>query len=182
MTKEPSLAKYLEQFDAKEQGVMMFCLNMYNLQGGPEIHRGLLPFVKVRDILVALTTAGQSSVMKWRKAKEVKHKLEQLFAINDNAVTFMRYLDPKLVLKRFGSDPSRGKAIPMVPLKKVTCGVRFNLGLIDKNGDQGDYEPDTDVMVRPHVVLKHKASDLWMVTCEKRYRVAVEAYLTDYCM
>jgi hypothetical protein len=58
----------------------------------------------------------------------------------------LMYLNDAKVARRFGSRPDLGKIIPGAGVKKVTVGVRWSL-------PKFDYEPDTDVIVRPRVAL-----------------------------
>ena len=175
-----TLAAHFDKFNKTEKGVMMFALNC-RIDKQVEVHLGLLPFITVNDVKMSLSLLLQHGT-KWRRAHEVMRKLDSLYFIPGNTVRFVRYLDDRKVAKRFGSHPERGKAIPMVASKRVTVGVRWNLGLRDKDGNQGDYEPDDSVLVRPRVVLECLGKGRWQVIVEKHYANAVDNYLMQFCV
>jgi hypothetical protein len=108
-----------------------------------------------------------------RLASQVKFKLRDEYQIS-RASSWMMLLNNKKVAKRFGAHPERGHKIPHVTKKRVTVGVRWSL-------PKRDHEPDDDVLVQPHVVLKPKSKGWWEVTCENRYRAHVTTFLLDYC-
>ena len=171
--KERSLAVHIEKFSVKDKGVLCAALNITN-QMGYEVHQGLLPFINVDDALLALTQL-HSKGTKWRRAANVKSKLTQLYGVT-GAVMFPMFLNSRKVAKRFGAHPERGHIIQQVPKKRVTVGVRWSL-------PKRDFEPDDDVLVKPHVVLKCDGRDgRWLITCESRYQNHVSTYLMDWCM
>lgn len=83
-------------------------------------------------------------------------------------------LDARKVLRQFGMHPERGKALPCLPKKRVTVGVRWSL-------PKRDYVPDDDVRVNRMVALQNVGGNRWRVLCEEAYWSAVRSWLFTYC-
>jgi hypothetical protein len=167
--KEHNLAEALETLKPKEKHSICFALNETKILGY-EVHPGLLPFVKVNDALRALYMVGEGR----RYYQQIMSKLKHLFSI-DMASTWVMHLNDARVCRRFGAHPERGHTIQFAPKKKVTVGVKWSL-------PKGDYMPDTDVLVAPHVSLQCIQRGMWRVKCDAKYREMVSQYLVDYCM
>lgn len=175
-TKQTTLAVHLEKLKPKEKGIIVWALNATR-QVGYEVHQGMLPFINVNDAIIALNLYSNTPARQINNSRilaEVRSKLRQAYGINES-VTFTMLLNSKKIAKRFGAHPERGHKIPHVQKKRVTVGVRWSL-------PKRDHEPDDDVLVAPHVVLKlFNRSGWWEVTCEKQYRNHVTTFLLDYC-
>ena len=178
---EQTLAGHFDKFSEKEKGVLLFAVNTAHVLSY-DLHKGTLPFVKVKDVLSSLVLLNSTQATKWRVAAVLHQKLRKLSGFDEDYIVVLRYLDKKKVAKRFGIHPEHGKAIPMAASKKVTVGVRFNLGLVDKNGNRGDYEPDRDVLVKPHMVVRPLGQGKWEVTVAKQYLADADRYLSNFCM
>lgn len=173
MSKERTLAVHLEKLKPKEKGLIVWALNMTK-HLGYEVHMGMLPFIKVDDALVVLAIYGGSTQNGRQIGAQLKSKLRQAYGVSDS-VTWTMPLNTQKIAQRFGPHPERGHAIPYVAKKKVTVGVRWSL-------PKRNHEPDDDVLVTPHVVLRPSyTKGWWEVSCEKRYREHVTRYLLDYC-
>lgn len=91
-----------------------------------------------------------------------------------NSTRFKIFLTDVKVYKRFGRKPELGRALPFLPKKKVTVGVRWSL-------PRKDYVPDTDVLVTPSVALKRLSKDFWEVQCDAVHWPKVQSWLCDWC-
>lgn len=90
-------------------------------------------------------------------------------------MTHTMELDAKRVLKQFGPRPELGKAMPCLPKKRVTVGLRWSL-------PKQAYVPDDDVLVARRVALQHVAGNTWRVLCEEEaHWPAVKAWLRINC-
>ena len=170
--KERSLAVHLEQFDQKDKAVICCAMNL-NDQMGYEVHQGMLPFIKADDALTSLVKMNSAGT-KWRRAATLIAKIQRLYGI-DGSCSFNMYLNNKKVARRFGAHPERGHVIQGAAKKRVTVGVRWSL-------PKRRHEPDDNVLVQPHVVLKCISGCQWHITCEKRYVRLVQEYLMNWCM
>lgn len=83
-------------------------------------------------------------------------------------------LNSKKVLKHFGQRPWLGKALPCLPKKQVTVGVRWSL-------PKRDYVPDTEVWVNRTVALHHVQGNTWRVLCDEQYWPRVQTWLYQNC-
>lgn len=83
-------------------------------------------------------------------------------------------LNAKKIIRHFGLHPERGKALPCLPKKRVTVGMRWSLPKLD-------YVPDDDVRVNRMVALQHVRGSTWRVLCEEAYWPAVMTWLLEYC-
>ena len=170
---ERTLAKHLEQFDKKDMAVIKWVLNQTNWLGY-QVHDGLLPFVDGNKVLRAIyhynTDSGHPMS---RRLAKVGQQLKELYKL-ENVATFEMKLIDRLVAKRFGPHPERGVKIPLAPKKRVTVGVRWCL-------PKRDFEPDDDVLVSPHVVLRCLGRHKWQVSVDPAYKVRIMMHLLQYC-
>lgn len=169
--KPVQMMKVIGKLSAKEQAVCCFALQTYNAERFGMVHRGLLPFVNVDDVVDALDLTTDS-----RLIKALSSKLTQLVPSASNRgwdVMTLR-LDDAKVVKRLGLHPERGVTLPMMAKKKVTAGLRWSL-------PKKDYEPNPDVMVRPHFQLKCRSKGVWELCCNPQHIRVVELWLIDFC-
>jgi len=173
MKTKQTLGSHLDKLKSVEKGLIVWALNGSNLLGY-QVHHGMLPFVNVKDVMVALDLYRNATLQGKRVRQQIKDKLRDAYNISEST-TFVLWLNDKKVAKRFGAHPERGHNIPLAQKKRVTVGVRWSL-------PKRDHEPDDDVLVTPHVVLKKSTEGCWMVTCERKYYGNVSTWLADNCM
>lgn len=89
-------------------------------------------------------------------------------------MTHILQLNPRKILRHFGQRPELGKALPCLPKKRVTVGVRWSL-------PKKDYVPDDDVRVPRRVALQHVQGDRWRILCEEEHWPAVMRWLMTNC-
>ena len=174
--KPTTLAAHLDKFTDREMGLIMWALNKTDSLGY-EVHKGILPFVSIAKIMVALEFYGNATLAGKRIKATIQGKLRDIYKITE-AKSWLMSLNSAKVVRRFGSHPERGHNIPLsgTNKKKVTVGVRWSL-------PKRDYEPDDDVLVTPHVVIKpvHGKRDMFEVTCDPKHYEHVTNWLLQYC-
>lgn len=141
------------------------------------VHPGLLPFVSVDKVFFAFSRATFVSISKNGKAFRARmlSKLRYLYVMDDS-VTWPMYLNPRKVVKRFGSNIGKGVRIAGLPKKRVTVGVKWSL-------PKRQHIPDDDVHVDPMVLIKPTpVKGHFLITCEARHRPAVSSFLADHCL
>lgn len=141
--------------------------------GSPDMHMGLLPFVRISTVQTALLyTLGRRKAAINEKLNQVKH----LYATRKRAgylKTEGLWLDNAKVARLFGSRPERGHPMRLLGIKKVTVGVRWSL-------PHKDYVPDDDVLVVPAIALKNIYQNFWQVLVADEYRIVAEQWLLDH--
>jgi hypothetical protein len=139
------------------------------------IHRGSLPFVDVDAVVRHLYCA---TGLHYRYAKKILSKLGKVFpgfvfTASTSGPAGVE-LDDAKVYRCFGSTPSRGVIIPILPKAKVTAGLKWSLG---KKG----YVADKDVMVNPTAALYRAEPGYWEVHADKKHMDIVLQWLKAHC-
>lgn len=169
-----------EVFDVLSMEDKAFICNILRTYGGyAQMHPGLLGLVsieKVTALLPKITATGR------RRALEILSAIRgKGFPILSKSKFYLMLNNAK-VLQHFGSHPGRGRRLQILPLKRVTVGVKWSL-------PRKSYVPDTDVLVRPTVALKlvetakpgKEKNAVWRVNCEPKFWPEVQLWLIDNC-
>ncbi|SRR5260221_7829985 len=168
--KGPTLAAKLDQFSKIEKLICCHAMNLFGNQS-LKVHPGLLPFLSVNDVLVALESYQHAS--DFSPIAQVKNKLKRLYDL-DNVVKFTMTLHPAKVVKQFGPNLVRGFRIPYVTSQRVTVGVKWSL-------PKRDYVPDDDVLVSPYFTIIKGPDKKWIINCQQHHVATVHDYLAAKC-
>lgn len=188
MRQESSMTKYLSVLDKVGKAVVCDVLRRHSqIQ---DAHPGMLPFISVRMVVECLDRQIRD-YPKSRYLRGLKLSLSQDASVAKDQVSFVMYLSDAKVAKRFGPKPHLGRALPCLPKKRVTVGMRWNL-------PRKQFEPDDDVYVKPTVALTkgnsrktynkskrtietYPGQSHWHVSCGRKYQQAVMGWLVDFC-
>lgn len=171
---ETTMTKYLSVLSRTDKAIICNAVRAHS--EFTDAHPGLLPFLSLKMVLGCLGKVTP----KRRQHRELVSTLGQDPCVAKDQISFVMYLNDAKVYKLFGPKPERGHALPCLPKKRVTVGMRWSL-------PRKCYEPDDDVLVKPMVALERKCNSAntkystthWLVSCERKYRAAVAAWMVD---
>ena len=179
MTDENMVSR-LELFSTKERKVMCWLLRDYN-DKYPDMHEGMLPFVKVSEVILSclwnVSAAKNAGVGPTRLVTGILCRLTDRPSdspVEDITRSFKMLLDSAKVSKRFGARAAIGVPIPILPVKRGKAGLKWSL-------PEKDYVVDNDATLRVMISVKWDGTGTWKVTCQKQHVKVVREYLEANC-
>ncbi len=170
------MAKVWHLFSQEDRAILRFQL-VQNMPKHANLHAGLLPFVQLTEIAMALDTSlarrgvPDQPYVASRRLKQLRNKLDAIVVGSRDKLLLK--LDDGKVVKRFGVHPERGKPFPWLPPRAVKMQAISDHPMVSVDEDR--------ISVAPCVALVPHGHRMWEVQCEAQYRQRIETWLLDYC-
>lgn len=158
----------MDKFTTKELVIICMMVRL-NSASYKQMHRGLLPFLRIRHAIACFTMANNHS----RLSNTIMAKLCQYSpeSVKSGTSKFLMSLKDNLVAKHFGSHPERGVPLPS------------RAPIIHRKRKRKMFERKVDALDTQRVMISLNcvAHNLWEITVPTAYRPELELWLMDRC-